>query len=153
MKHIFTNEGRYNLLYQIPQILYSTIISSVITYILKVLSLSQSDLIEIKKESDKSKAKNLADKCKKCLKIKLYIFFSIGLSLLIFCWYYITAFGAVYPNTQSHLIKDTLISFGISMLYPFIINIIPGLMRIPALNSKNKEQNCMYKISQIVAYL
>ena len=153
MRHIYKNEGRYNLLYQIPQVLYSTIISSVMTYILKILSLSQNDLIKIRKESDKNKAKKMANNCKKCLKIKLYVFFAIGFCLVIFCWYYITAFGAVYPNTQMHLIKDTLISFGISMLYPFVINLIPGLMRIPALLSKNKDRECMYKISQILAYL
>ena len=153
MKHIYKEEGRYNLLYQIPQVLYSTIISSVMTYILKVLSLSQNDLIKIRRESDKSKAKKLANNCIKCLKIKLYAFFAIGFCLIIFCWYYITAFGAVYPNTQMHLIKDTVISFGISMIYPFIINLIPILLRIPALNSKNKDRECMYKISQIIEYL
>ena len=95
----------------------------------------------------------MANVSKKCLTIKLYIFFFIGLGLLIFCWYYTTAFGAVYPNTQLHLIKDTLISFGISMLYPFLINIAPVLFRMPALNSKNKDKKCLYNTSKIIAIL
>ena len=153
MRHIFTNEGRYNFLYQIPQILYSTLISGVMTYILKILSLSQNDLIKIKKEPRKKKAKKMADNSKRCLTIKLYIFNFIGLALIIFCWYYTTAFAAVYPNTQLHLIKDTLISFGISMIYPFIINIIPGLLRIPSLKDEKKNRKCLYKISQYIAFL
>ena len=152
MTYIFMTKGKYDFLYQIPQILYSTIISFVIIYILKILSLSQSDLIKIKKESNKKKAKIMANIAKRCLTIKLYIFFFIGIILLIFCWYYITAFGAVYPNTQLHLIKDTLISFGISMLYPFLINIIPGIFRMPALKSKNKDKKCLYNFSKIIAW-
>ena len=123
------------------------------TYILKILSLSQNDLIKIKKEPRKKKAKKMADNSKRCLTIKLYIFNFIGLALIIFCWYYTTAFAAVYPNTQLHLIKDTLISFGISMIYPFIINIIPGLLRIPSLKDEKKNRKCLYKISQYIAFL
>ena len=153
MRYIYNNQGRYNFFYQIPQVIYSTIISSIMTYILKILSLSQNDLIKIKRESDKAITRERTDKAKKCLKIKLYTFFFLGLCLLIFCWYYITAFCAVYSNTQLHLIKDTLISFGISMIYPFLINLLPGIFRISALNSEKKDQVCLYRISLIIAYL
>ena len=153
MRHIFTDEGRYNFFYQIPKVLYSTLISSIMTYILKLLSLSQNDLIEIKKESDRNKARKMADNSKKCLSIKLYIFFLIGICLMLFFWYYTTSFAAVYQNTQLHLIKDTLTSFGISMIYPFVINIIPGLFRIPSLKAKNKDRKCLYRTSKILAFL
>ena len=151
MQRINADRGKYNFLYQIPQILYSTIISSIMTFILKNLSLSQKDLLKIKRESDKKKAKEIADKAKKCMKIKLHVFLFIGLSLLIFCWYYLTAFACVYPNTQLHLIKDTLISFAISMLYPFLINLIPGLFRLPSLKARKKDKECMYNTSKIIA--
>ena len=153
MRHIFADEGRYNFFYQIPKVLYSTLISSIMTYILKLLSLSQNDLIEIKKESDRNKAKKMADNSKKCFSIKLYIFFLIGLCLMLFFWYYTASFAAVYQNTQLHLIKDTLTSFGISMIYPFVINIIPGLFRIPSLKAKNKDRKCLYRTSKILAIL
>ena len=153
MRHIFADEGKYNFFYQIPKVLYSTLISSIMTIILKLLSLSQNDLIEIKKESDRNRAKKMANNSKKCLSIKLYIFFLLGICLMLFFWYYTTAFAAVYQNTQLHLIKDTLISFGISMIYPFAINIIPGLFRIPSLKAKNKDRKCLYKISKILALL
>ena len=68
---------------------------------------------------------------------------------MIFFWYYLTAFGAVYHNTQSHLIKDTLISFGISMGYPFLMNIIPVIMRFYALRKKNKKY--LFNISMLIA--
>ena len=121
------------------------------TFILKKLSLSQDELIAIKKEPDKGKSQKLANESKKCLKIKLYLFFFLGNILILFFWYYITAFAAVYPNTQIHLIKDTLLSFGISMTYPFFINLIPGIFRFPSLKSGNKE--CLYKVGQIISLL
>ena len=153
LHEIFTKEGKYNLLYQIPQILYSTLISFAMTVILKALSLSQNELIKIKKELDYEKSKNLAEQAKKCLRIKLYSFFWVGLVLLFFFWYYISAFAAVYVNTQIHLIKDTLISFTISMLYPFLINLIPGIFRIIALKSIKKDKECLYKTGQIISYI
>ena len=153
MHQIHIEQGKYNLIYQIPQILYSTLISFVMTSLLKTLSLSQNEIIKIKKEINKVKAKKLAEKKKNCLKIKLYSFFFIGLSLLLFFWYYISAFGAVYKNTQIHLIKDTLISFAVSMSYPFLINLIPGIFRFFALKSEKHDKNCLFITSQLIALL
>jgi uncharacterized membrane protein len=95
----------------------------------------------------------MAEDSKKCLRIKLYFFCFVGLILILLFWYYITAFGAVYPNTQLHLIKDTFMSFGISMIYPFVINLLPGLFRIPALRAEKKDKKLIYQISKIIAFL
>ena len=153
MHQIFLEKGKYNLIYQIPQVLYSTLISFFITLILKKLSLTQNELIALKREDDQMKFKNHADKSKKCLQIKLYSFFFLGLLFLLFFWYYITAFAAVYINTQIHLIKDTLISFGISMSYPFLINLIPGIFRLNALKDGKKNKEYLFKIGQIISFI
>ena len=153
MHQIFTEKGKYNLIYQIPQVIYSTLISFFMTLILKTLSLSQNELIVIKKELDQDKSKALADKSKKCMKIKLYSFFFLGLALLIFFCYYISAFAAVYTNTQLHLIKDTLLSFGISMSYPFVINLFPGIFRLYALKSEKQDKECLFQAGQLLALI
>ena len=77
MHNIFLQQGKYNLIYQIPKILYSTLISFIMTIFLKRLSLSQNELIAIKNEIDQNKSRNLSDKSKNCLKIKLFSFFSL----------------------------------------------------------------------------
>ena len=51
------------------------------------------------------------------------------------------------------LIKDTLISFTISMLYPFVINLLPGILRIPSLRAMNKDKKCIYKTSMLLALI
>ena len=151
MHVIFEQQGKYSLIYQIPQILYSTLISFVMTFFLKKLSLSQNEIITIKKEHDTPKAKKLAAKTKDYFRIKIYSFFSVGIALLIFFWYYISAFAAVYQNTQIHLIKDTLLSFGLSMLYPIIYNFAPGIFRFWALKSHKRNKKCLYRASQMIA--
>ena len=48
MHQIYEDEGEFNFIYQIPQILYSTIISTVIKVIISFLSLTESNLAKIK---------------------------------------------------------------------------------------------------------
>ncbi len=59
-------------------------------------------------------------------------------------------FCAIYRNTQIHLIKDTLISFGLSLLYPLGIYLIPGFFRIPSLNNTKNKRECLYKFGKIL---
>ena len=58
-------------------------------------------------------------------------------------------FCAIYVKTQLHLIKDTLISFGLSLLYPFGINLIPGIFRIPFLSIQKNKRTYLYNLSKI----
>ena len=151
MHKINENNGAYNIIFQIPQILYSSVISAVINMILKLLSLSEKNILVIKKENNINNAKKISKNIKKCILIKFIIFFKIGNMLLIFFWYFITCFCAVYINTQNILIKDTIISFTLSIIYPFGLNLLPGLFRIPSLKAKNKKY--LYQISNFLALI
>ena len=74
MNKINEDKGAYNILYQIPQILYSTIISAIINMILKRLSLSENQIIAIKSQKYFLMAKRKSISIKRCLNIKLSIF-------------------------------------------------------------------------------
>ena len=152
MHEIYEDKGSFDFLYQIPQILYSTIISGVNNTIVSYLSLSEKNILKIKeaKEKNKNDINNLVAKTKKCLIIKFVIFFILNFLFLTFFWYYLGCFCAVYKNTQSHLIKDTLISYSLSLLYPFGINLLPGIFQIPALNAKKRDKESMYTFSKII---
>ena len=52
-------------------------------------------------------------------------------------------------KTQYHLIKDTIISFGLSLVYPFGIYLIPGILRIPSLSNRKNKKWYLYKISTL----
>ena len=149
MHKIYEDKGIFNFLFQLPLILYSTIISAVIKKILTILSLTEKSIVEIKNENNLEIATDKMKKLLKCLIIKFILFFIIDFLLIILFWYYIACFCAVYKNTQTYLIKNTVTSFSISLLYPFIFNIIPCLLRIAALQDENKDKVCVYKISLI----
>ena len=123
------------------------LISSVINKIITFLSLSESKVINIKK----SKALiNLNKSVFRVLKIKFILFFIITFLMLLFFLYYVSCFCGVYVNTQIHLIKDTTISFALSMIYPFGFYLLPGIFRIWALRDEKKSKKCTYKFSQII---
>ena len=155
MHKVYVDNGDFDILFQIPQIFYSSVISSFANVLLKNLSLSEASILELKKETyfNIHKAKKKARQIERCLKIKLILFFIISLILMLFFWYFISCFCAIYRNTQVILLKDTGISFGASMLYPFALSFLPGIFRIPALRAKNKNQKCLYKLSNLMNWL
>ena len=145
---IYKDGGVYNFIYLIPNILYSFFISHLIITIIKFISLSDRNISEIKKENYSEKLDELVFIVKKKLKIKYTCFFILSLVFMSFLWFYLSSFGAVYRNTQIYLIKNVLIDFGISLFYPFAINLIPGIFRIYSL--KNQRKKYIYIISRII---
>ena len=150
MHHIYV-DSEYSILNQIPQIVISTICSAIINILLKALSLSEPSFIAIKAENDIKKFTQNSYNMKKVLKLKFSIFFILDILLLLLFFYFISCFCGVYPNTQLLLIQDTLVSFGLSTIYPFALYLLPGLFRIPSLKAPKKDKQCMYKISNIIA--
>ena len=153
MHKVYVDNGAFDIIYQIPQILYSSIISSFANVLLKNLSLSDNNILELKKDTYYSihKAKKKARHIERCLRIKLIIFFILSLLLMLFFWYFISCFCAVYKNTQIILLKDTGMSFGASMIYPFILSFLPGIFRLPSL--KNRNRKCLFRISSLINLL
>ena len=143
---IYEDEGKYNFCYQIPYILYSTIISSTVNYIMRYLTLSETSIINYK-----SKKKNLDKIFFKKLICKFTFFFLFDILLLILFWFYLSCFCAVYINTQRHFISNVFVSIGISfLLFQFMSNLIPCIFRLISLKNKKSNRECIYKISQII---
>ena len=132
------------------QIIYSSLISIIITMILNKLSLSQSIILNFKK---KKNGENKPNKIIKSIKIKCCVFFILGFILLGLYWYYISCFCAVYKNTQIIFLKNILISYGLSIIYPFEIYLMPTILRIYSLRSNKRNKELYYKISLVLAML
>ena len=148
MHKIYIDKGEYNFIYQLPQILYSTIISSLINFLMKYLSLTEKIIINIKNHKCRKIRKEIL-----FLKIKLIMFFIISYILLFFICYYLSCFCYVYKNTQLILLEDTFISFGLSLLYPFGLSLIPPIFRIISLKSEAKDKKLLYKFSNIISLI
>ena len=153
MHEIYKKNGAYDLIMQMPQIIYSSLISSVINTILNQLYLYEYDILEIKRIEEKEICYLKAKSAKKCLIIKSIIFIILSLILICFFSYYLSCFCAVYTNTQKILLKDTILSFCLSMSYSFGICLLPGFFRIPSLRAKNHDKEGIYKFSKIIALI
>ena len=148
---IYEDEGIYNFIYLIPHIIYSFIISHTLVIIIKYFSLSEKNICEIKKENSFKIANDKISNVKRYIIIKYICFFCLSIFFLLFFWYYLSSFSAVYTNTQIYLFKNILISFGLSLIYPFIINLIPSFLRIYAL--KSNDRKCIFILSKIIQFL
>ena len=135
---IFEEEGKYNPLVLVPLAVYSAMITTVfIKLLVDFLVLTEKQVLRIKNEETEEKANDEKKRLMKITIIKLFIFFSINIILLIFFWFYLTCFNAVYPNTQIFLVINTAISFVISNIIPLIYNLIPAFIRNDILTNKN----------------
>ena len=140
------DEGSFDITYQLPIMLYSLIISTVLKIALNASGLYEQNIIEYK--NDKKKEINPTKlMCK--IRCKVVLFFLITDLFLFFFWVYLGCFCAVYKNTQIHLLIDVSSSFGISFITPFFIYLLPGIFRIPSLDKKS-NRSCMYKFSKIL---
>ena len=150
MHKIYEDQGSFNFLYQLPQIIYSSLISTVLNILLTFLALSESNILDFKKVKKKVNLNKRVKELNNKLKYKFIFYFIISFIILFFSWYYLSMFCAIYRKTQIHLIKDTLISFGLEILYPFAIYFLPCIFRIPALSYKKK---LLYYISLVLQML
>ena len=92
MHKIYQDKGKYNLLYQIPQILYSTLISRLIDTLIKNFALYQDNIIEFKKEKRKNNLDKKYAKILHVITVKIILFFVLAFIILSFFWYYIICF-------------------------------------------------------------
>jgi hypothetical protein len=72
---------------------------------------------------------------------------------MIFFWYLVTSFCAVYKNTQIILLEDLLFSFIFNLIYPFGLYLIPAALRIIALKDKKKRLKILYFLSMIIPFI
>ena len=142
---IYEDEGKYDIIYYLPKIFISFIASHVINIILNYIFLSERDIEKLRKLTYE-KANNLSNNIERRLICKYSLFFIF----LFFFWVLLSSFGAVYQNTQIFVVENTLISFGIELIYPFFFDFFPCLFRIISLNSKSSY---LYNFNKFLQFL
>ena len=82
---------------------------------------------------------------------KLIAFFVFTFLVFLFHWYFISAFCAVYQNTQKIFLRDSGISILTSLIDPFIIYGITCILRAISLTlCCRKKLSCIYKTSELI---
>jgi hypothetical protein len=142
---IYINKGKYDFIYQLPQIIYSSIICSIFKIVALYFSLTEKDVIKVKKSKQEK-----SGELEKLFKVKFIIFYIYVYILLIIFGYYLACFCFIYKNSQLHVIKDFLTSFLLSLLYPFGICLLPPIFRLISLRTKNPDKEYLYKFSKFL---
>ena len=150
MHKIYELGGKYNVLFFLPKIAIAFGASYYITIIIKIIFLSERNIVNIRSQMMPSSAYAIWDKEKKNMIIKYSIFFILSIIFLAFFWMLLSSFGAVFQNTQIFILKNTLISFSLSLFYPFFITIFPCMFRMCALKSSQKNNGCIYNLSKFL---
>ena len=149
VSHTYQNQGKFDILYTLPKTIFSSVISAVINFILKFLSLSNEKIKQL------ANIKNIKLFQKKlCLEIqiikrKIFMFHILIFLFTLFFWFYITLFCAVYRNSQIIVFKSCIITFCLSMFYPFIICFATSVFRLFALSHEFKPIFYISKILQL----
>ena len=151
MHKVYKNYGKYDFVQQIPQIIYSTVVSQVLEVFLCYLSLTDKHIYQIKNFGNVKENIDNIFKILKCVKIKLVGFYLFTFILFLFYWYLISSFCAVYQNTQSIFIKDSLSSFALGLLYPFVLYLFPAFFRVISLKDRTKKRlKIIFFISDLI---
>ena len=151
MHKIYLNYGKYNFIQHIPKIIYSTIVSQLLEFCLCYLCLTDKYIYEIKKiKESNNNYINFIFRTMNLIKFKLFSFFAITLNLMLFYWYFISAFCAVYKNTQVIFIKDSVSSFFTNLITPIFLYLIPAILRFVSLKDQKKSLKCLYKLSDLI---
>ena len=150
MLTIYNDEGHFNFIYQISQIIYSSLISVIINILVKFLALTEKSVLVIKREKEVNDLDTKFKELVKTLKIKFTLFFILTFFLLLAFMHYITCFCGIYSNTQLHLLTDSIISFGLDFIYPFGKYLLPAMFRILALRDDKKDRSCIYKFPLLI---
>ena len=146
LNHIYKNKNKFDFPFMIRQVAFTFLICLGINIIFKLLVKTEDNIIDIKY----GKKQFNEAKCRIKCKFIFYLIFSI--IFIIFGWFYISSFCAVYNNTQIILIECAGCSLAISFIYPFFTSLLSSSFRKCALNSKNKDKKCLYEFSKILEY-
>lgn len=146
ISHYFHTKGKIDFVYNVQKCIFSSLITTFITVLLKLLVISHYDILRIKIERDCSRAKIMSKLYIKCLLVKLILFFIIMFSLLILLWYFISAFCSVFVSINKNLFVDTFTSFLFRLIYPFIFCFWATYFRFLSIKEKSKV---LFKISKL----
>ena len=143
MRNIYRYRGNLDANKYIPNIISSSLCCLLMNLIINLISLNERDIYKIKKKP------KLLEQTKECIKIKILILFFISFVLIGLCWYYVSAFCAVFKNSQGHYFINALIAFIVCNIWPFVICLITTSFRKYGFI---KKSSFLYRTSKILAY-
>ena len=147
---LYINGVKYDFIQRILQIILAAIITHVMEILLCFFTLTDRYIYEIKSLPKIQASGDTTFKKLKRMRMILIIFFAFVVLFTLFYWYFISAFCAVYPNTQKIYLIDCCLSLLLFLIDPFIVYAITTFLRIISLKSIiHKKLKWLYIISRL----
>ncbi len=153
----------FTLLNNILISVISTVLSLILGSVLQIMTDSKSSIENEFKEEEKKmrkdekyfvsnerkdETKTRINKKLKCLRLKMVIFVIVDFVILLFFFYFVSSFCAVYQSTQTSWISDAVVSIIIS--FPIEIGISLAITIVYILSLKYKKE-FLYKLVMMLA--
>ena len=148
MRKIYIYKGSTDAAVHVPNVILSSLCSFIASLIVRYICLGERDIFKAIHEKNSEKKRALLDNALVKAKIKIYILYGLSAMLICLCWYYASAFCAVFKNSQGHYLTNTIVAFIVCNLWPILTSLIPTFMRIKA---KEKKSSKLYIASKIVS--
>jgi hypothetical protein len=149
MRSIYIYKGNTNAAVHIPNIILSSICSIIMNLIVRFVCLNERDINKVIQESNPEKRKSLSEKARRLSKLLLFIFFGVAAILIGICWYYVSAFCAVFKNSQGRYFLNVFIAFLVCNIWPCVTSLLPAYLRVKAIKDGTSET--LYNVSQIIS--
>ena len=130
---------------ELSRVVYATMISMVVDFVIGCLFSSKRRIeILVKREKDQNVFREESIAILKSMKMKYIIFLIINFVLMLIFWYYVCAFCNCYPNTATKWMTSSFITWGVILLFPFLLCLAITILRY--LGLRYKSEVC-YRIS------
>ena len=153
---LFISNGKIEIFSDFWKIAYSILISLTIKNFLLLIAFPEMDVIKMRKtgfQNMNKRNKTIKKSIGRTI-IKCYIFYFCSIIILSMIWIYISCFFMIFQNTQIYVIQNTLMSFGISMVAPFILYFIPTFVKKIAMKGEGSQgRYCLYILATIFQVL
>ena len=148
IRAIYTYKGNTDAAVHVTNVVLSSICSIIMAFIIRLVTLNDRDINKILSETETEKREDQIALTKNSLNIRATIFYAFSIIAVGICWYYVSAFCAVFKNSQGHYLINTFVAFIVCNLWPIVTSgITTGLRKL----SLSKESSALYKFSQIVS--
>ena len=151
ISNAYHNEGILDFFTGLPKAIYSFVATLITTNLLRMLSNSKSELLQIIRY--RKKQKNfifLVNNKLRKLSCKLFIYFVLTFLFGLFFLYYVSSFCAVYSHSQKYWFIGCLESFAIDSLVSYIVCILISTLRCIAIYKRVK---CLYGFVKLISVI
>ena len=144
----YHNDGVLDFISGLPKVILSFIATLITTNLLKMLSNNKRELTRVIRRRNKyNNYLNIINIKMTKLRKKIFVYFILSFALGIFFLYYVTAFCAVYRNSQKYWFYGCVESFAMDSLVSVIVCIFLSFLRYISIKNKIK---CCFVLANII---